>query len=321
MFLQTKTVTRTATITSLLTIGSLLFIDAAQAFTVTLENAGFETTDLTSWNKIGDAAANGTFTTVVPYAPNYQGVVTTACPSGTPSGECVDTSGVSTSRNDDSPTTTGAYNVSGIEPVSASVEIGSLQTFLGLSADTLQIARENGTITGTRTPKEGSAISQTFTADGSFTLTFNWNYLTNDGNNTRFGDQDFGFVTIYDTSSDISTRDITVLSDSSGSITTPGGTEYTTEGTYAPYTFSETFPAGTYNIGFGVVDVDGVDRSSALLIDEVLVQEIPFEFSPTLGLILSGGIFSGLYYFKKRSKIFLTVKSKKPTFMSYIPWG
>ena len=290
----TKTVIPTATMTSLLTISSLLSIDAAQAFTVTLSNTDFETGDLTDWSSTGDAGASGIFTTVTPYGgSSYQGVITTACPSGTTSGECVGTSGLSTSRNDDNGTTIGSYNVSGSEPVSASVEIATLQNFLELSADKLQIPRENGDITGTRTPKEGSAITQTFTADGEFTLSFNWNYLTNDGNSTRFGDQDFAFVTIYDTSSAIGDRDIVVLKDSDSTTniaTAPGGTEYLTEGVYEPYTFSQTFPAGEYTLGYGVVDVDGVDRSSALLIDEILVQEIPFEFSPTLGLLIFGGM-------------------------------
>ncbi len=40
-----------------------------------------------------------------------------------------------------------------------------------------------------------------------------------------------------------------------------------------------------------MVDVDNVDRSSALLIDEIyLTQEVPFEFSPALGLLIVGGM-------------------------------
>ena len=226
-----KKFTDTVTITSLLTISSLLSLDSAQAFTVTLSNTDFETGNLTGWSSTGDTGVDSTsttHTTITPYAGTYQGIITNACPSGSVSGKCVGTSGLSTSRNDDNPTSIGSYNVSGSEPVSASVEIGTLQTFLGLSADTLQIAREGGTIaaqdnTATRTPKEGSAITQTFTVDGNFTLSFNWNYLTNDGNNSRFGDQDFAFVTIYETNSDISTREITVLSNSAGTVSTPGG--------------------------------------------------------------------------------------------------
>lgn len=32
------------------------------------------------------------------------------------------------------------------------------------------------------------------------------------------------------------------------------------------------------------------------------ISEVPFEFSPTLGLVLSGGVFAGLHQFKKRIK-------------------
>lgn len=312
MFSLTKTLTRTATITSLLTISNLLSIDGVQAFTITYGdsnytdgNSGFESGSFNNsssesvWNSIGDAGVGSTFKTVSPYDGTYQGVITNAC-SGTATAECIDSSGKTTSRNDDNPATSGTYNISGSEPVSASVEISTLQNFLGLSAGTLQIAREGGSIaledpTATRTPKEGSAITQTFTTDGAFTLSFNWNYLTNDGKSDRFGDQDFAFVTIYDTSSAVGDRSITVLNDSSNSnnlASNPNGTEYLTEGTYEPYIFNQTFPAGTYTLGYGVVDVDGVDRTSTLLVDDILIsEEIPFEFSPTFGLAFVASLF------------------------------
>ena len=307
MFTLTKILTRTATITSLLTIGSLLSIDAAQAFSITYGNnnatdgnLGFESGSFdndssnTVWNSTGDAGVGATYKTVAPNAEIYQGIITTAC-SDNVIDECIDSSGKTTSRNDDEPTAAGAYNISGSEPVSASVSTPDLQNFLGLTADTLQIPREDGTIQGTRTPKEGSAISQTFTADGAFTLSFDWNFLTNDGKSDRFGNQDFGFVTVYNNNSDIGDRDIIVLDDSNSpsNITSdPNGTEYLTEGTYEAYTFSQTFPAGTYTLGYGVVDVDGVDRSSALLVDNISMQEqVPFDFSPSAGLTLVASMF------------------------------
>ena len=317
MFSITQKLIRTTALTSLVTIGSLISIDAASAFSVTYGdsnatdgNSGFESGSFnnaagqTVWNGIGDASVQGDFKTVVPYSLNFQGVITTAC-SGSASAECVGTSGLpDTVRNDDNPATTGTYNASGSEPVSASVEISDLQDFLGLSAGTLQIPRQGGTIGGTRTPKEGSAITQTFTADGDFTLSFNWNYLTNDGQSDRFGNQDYAFVTLYETGSAIGERTITVLEDSSSTTniaSEPNGTEYLTEGAYQPYTFNETFPAGEYTLGYGVVDVDGVDRSSALLLDEMVVQEIPFEFSPTSGLGLVAG-FIGLTKLRRKLK-------------------
>lgn len=315
---KTKILTRITTITGL-TIGSLLFIDAAQAFTITYGdnnsldgNSGFESGSFnnrdsvpqTVWNSIGDAEVGSTYKTVAPNTGTYQGIITTAC-SATATTECVDSSGNTTSRNDDNPATAGIYNTSGNEPVSASVEISTLQDFLGLSAGTLQIARENGTIQGTRTPKEGSAITQTFTASDAFNLSFDWNFLTNDGKSDRLGDQDFGFVTIYDNNSDIGDRNIIVLDDSSSSSnigSEPNGNEYLTEGTYEAYTFDQTFPAGSYTLGYGVVDVDGTDRSSALLVDNISMQEqVPFDFSPSAGLALVASMF-GLNRLRRRFK-------------------
>ena len=307
MFTLTKILTRTATITSLLTIGSFLSIDAAQAFSITYDNGnttdgnlGFETGSFNNgssdpvWNSTGDAGVGVTYKSVAPNDGNYQGIITTACSSNA-TAECVDSSGNTTSRKDDQPTAAGTYNFSGNEPVSASVETPALQDFLDLNADTLQIPRENGTISGTRTPKEGSAIKQTFTTDGAFTLSFDWNFLTNDGQSNTFGNQDFGFVTIYQDGSDLGDRQITVLDDSSSSsniASNPNSGEYLTEGTYEAYTFSQTFPAGTYTLGYGVVDVDGVDRSSALLVDNISMQEqVPFDFSPSAGLTLVAGMF------------------------------
>ncbi len=54
---------------------------------------------------------------------------------------------------------------------------------------------------------------------------------------------------------------------------------------YNLYTFSQ-LSAGTYVVGLGVVDIDGVGLTSGLLVDNFLVQEVPFECSPTAGIAL-----------------------------------
>ncbi len=62
--------------------------------------------------------------------------------------------------------------------------------------------------------------------------------------------------------------------------------------------------AGTYNyrVAYGVVDVDSVDRSSALLIDDFTVQQVPFKFSPTAGIALVLGLF-GCDQLRRRMKM------------------
>jgi hypothetical protein len=163
-----------------------------------------------------------------------------------------------------------------------------------------------------RTSKEGSGIYQNFTvtvtqADvdsgkNQLRLKFNWSYLTNDSTNSILGDQDFAFFTLYDTASNTDSRTINVLDDSSGNISYPldsgitnfqdtNTTRYSA-GNQEIYD-SSSLAAGTYNyrVGFGVVDVDGSDLSSALLVDNFNVEEVPFEFSPGLGLGIVAVIF------------------------------
>ena len=184
----------------------------------------------------------------------------------------------------------------------------NLQDFLGVDENTLNINRANGSLSGTRTPKEGSAIRQTITVDNSFNLSFNWHFLTNDANDSLFGDRDYSFVTIYDASSNIDARDIEVLADASSgldsSLTTfTSGTNTGGNGLsdYELYT-SSVLPAGTYVVGLGVVDVDGVGFTSALLVDNFQIQEVPFEFSPTVGIALMLGLF-GCDHLRRRRKL------------------
>jgi hypothetical protein len=294
MFITMKNLTRIVSTIGLLTVGNLIFTDAANAFSVTFsgtENLGFEN-QYNGWTTIGDTTVQSTFQTIAPQGGSYQALITNACH------DCVDNGSI---RNDDShvSATASTFNYSNTNPVTASVEqTNNLQSQLGISNNALSInAKLNGSeISGVyRTPKEGSAIlSDTFTVtDGSFTLSFNWNYLTNDGASNELGDQDFSFVTIYSvdgsgepvtyyTNND-SYSQIDVLADSTGTIPTVNDSNFATVSGYNTYT-SGVLPAGSYRVGYGVVDVDGVDRSSGLLVDNILVQEIPFEFSPGLGL-------------------------------------
>lgn len=294
-----KSLINTVGFTSLLTLSSLLTIDSAFAFSVTFNNAGFEN-QYDGWTTTGDATVQPIFQNINPTAGSSQALITNACHY------CVDGDSL---RNDDSGTKVSTFNYSNTNPVSSTVSVPSLQTALQLDADALNILVEDGTTSYRdfyRTPKEGSGIlSDTFTVtDGDFTLSFNWNYLTNDGANGDLGDQDFSFVTIYSVdgtgspinyyaNSDTYTQ-IDVLSDSTGGIpTNTTNTTFDTVSGYNTYT-SGVLPAGSYRVGYGVVDVDGVDRSSALLVDNIQIQqEIPFEFSPTLGLLIVGGMIAG----------------------------
>ena len=275
-----------------LTFGNLFLIDAAAAFSITFsgtENFGFEE-QYDGWTTFGDTTVESTFQTIAPQGGNYQALITNACH------DCVDNGSI---RNDDShvSNTASTFNYSDTNPITASVEqTNNLQSRLGISDNALSInARLNGSNIDDvyRTPKEGSAIlSDSFTVDESFEVSFDWNYLTNDGASI-LGNQDFSFVTITgtETASNNPVEIVIPLGDSSGTIPSDTSNNFAEVTGYSTYT-SDILAPGTYQVGFGVVDIDNVDRSSALLVDEIYIrQPVPFAFSPTAGIAFVLGLF------------------------------
>lgn len=306
-----------------LSLSSLLIPSTANAFSVGYGNTfdnGFA-----DWNISGDADIQDTLTgTYDGTAKSYratgtgnQAVLTTACSSTAyapteglsyQDTECYDTQDDTQPRNDDADANAGAFNYSGNDQTDANAEnsaptfpanqITNVQEFLGLSANALDID-SNGQ---DRTAKEGSAmkLNETIVADGPFTISFNWSYLTNDGQDF-LGNTDYAFITVYDENSPIESREAILIADSD-SVTIPvmdsADTAYAleTSGTYT----SDVLPGGNYVVGFGVVDINGVNRSSALLLDDFQTSAaVPFEFSPTTGIGLVAG-FIGLARLRRR---------------------
>ena len=316
MSIYLKNLIRISCIASLVGTINVIASNSAQAYSLSFSNGNFESsTDTlsngTGWEGTGSTTIRGTYSGVDPF-PNSpgntrQGVITTGCPSTIQSGECLDVDGDGQPRNDDSPTAAGTYNLLGQDQISASPETADLQQELGLSANALSIFRTidgvtydgtNGNPVLRRTPKEGSAIFQDLTLDDNgsnitdFVFSFDWDFLTNDGSGD-LGNKDFGFFSI----SGNGIEEVFVLEDSTGDISSlnSGDTNFATNtNTYATYTsepLTLTNTAGTYRVGFGVVDADGVSYSSGLLVDNFTVEEVPFDFSPTAGLGLVAGIF------------------------------
>lgn len=278
-------------IPGVLVISSFLLPNSASAVSVLFANGDFES-NYNNWSQIGDTSTRGTFQTINPINGSNQALIT---------------NGYDT-RIDDDATPASTFNYSGKNPVNSTTDpnASQLQTFLGLPTNSLSINRQNSDDNDAfRTPKEGSGIYQDFTvtvtqADvdsgmNQLQLTFNWSYLTNDSRDSILGDQDFAFFTLYDQASNLNDRIINVLDDSSGNISYPldssvtdfqdTNTTFYSAGNQNIYE-SSPLAAGTYNyrVGFGVVDVDGTDRSSALLVDNVKAKAVPFGFSPGLGL-------------------------------------
>ncbi len=305
----------------LITISNLLLINPAHAFDITFSNGGFDEPlpdgSLNSWSSAGDATFNTGIDTVNPLSNPSQAIVTTGYRDGV------------NNRSDDAGFDFNQSGIDPIDAdtlIENNTGSGDLQSFLNLDTSAFRIARSDN-LSGFRTPKEGSGIYQDIivsissadvsSGSNSFNLSFNWAYLSNDGKSPDFGSQDFSFVSIANApnntgdgflnDSNFASGLVTTLGDSDQDIYAPNGTvinpngdndfihhnidNYTTnnletltltglgEGTYR------------YRVGFGVVDVDNYDRSSALLVDNLSAKQVPFDFSPSAGLLIIAGIF------------------------------
>ncbi|MBW4427896.1 MAG: hypothetical protein KME50_26505 [Nostoc desertorum CM1-VF14] len=143
---------------------------------------------------------------------------------------------------------------------------------------------------------EGSAIKQTFTAQAGETLSFSWNFLTNEsiGDNSNPDFNDFAFARVSNNSQNLFFR----LADTTTDFLARDSDSNFFEETGFK-TFSFTIPTdGEYTLGVGVVDVGEPTIVSGLLVDEV--QAIP-EANSTVSLLFLGivGLFSALKHSQK----------------------
>ena len=318
----------------LLTISNIVFINPANAFNVNFSNGGFES-NLNDWSPTGDVTTNTGIDGVSPISGNNQAIINTGYRNLNDRIDDRDSSGGIYLDFNQSNTADpiDADNLADNNPLS-----GDLQSFLGLNTDAFSIARSDS-LPGFRLPKEGSGmyqdivvtITQTDVDQGKngFNLDFNWAYLSNDGKSPDFGNQDFSFVSIAanPTGGSIDQSDsrftdgiIELLGDSDGDIRDGNGNIDTYPSASNDFIHSDTgfydtnnvytesitgLAPGTYSyrVGFGVVDVDNLDRTSALLVDNFGVRQVPFEFSPTLGLLAVGSVFGLKTAWQKRKSV------------------
>jgi hypothetical protein len=157
----------------------------------------------------------------------------------------------------------------------------SLEAFLGLAPGSLDNLG-NGNAT------DGSAIRQTFLAEAGDILTFDWNFLTNEGTPSFFND--FSFVSL------------SVLSElgDTTSIFMNSLTPFNQETGFQ--TFSFTIPTtGTYTLGLGVTDVADNIVDSGLLVDNVKLTSVP-EPTSTFGVLALGAFGAGSFLKRKREQ-------------------
>ena len=154
-----------------------------------------------------------------------------------------------------------------------------LNEFLGLPDDTLFDLNAVG----------GTAIKTEVTANAGDILSFQWNFLTDEVQQTPF-QNDFVFFTIDDV--------LFQLTDVTTSIPDfiPSNTVFAAETGFQTESF--TFPTtGTFVVGFGVVDRDDFTVKSGLLVDKVEVIPEPLTI---LGVATATGF--GAFFKRQLSK-------------------
>jgi len=172
---------------------------------------------------------------------------------------------------DDYPEAAGAFNASGTAAAETGV-VGGIEDFIGVAMGTLNVGEDFAF--------EGSVLKQTFNVNAGDTLTFNWNFFTNEASTGA----DYAFVSI------------------NGALTTLA-TPLDAANSSLPYayttgfqTFSQTFnTASSVTLAFGVVDVNDYNVTSALWFDNVAVVPEP----ETYAMLLAG---LGLLGFASRRK-------------------
>jgi hypothetical protein len=151
--------------------------------------------------------------------------------------------------------TSGLFQALISNGIGTSATDSELESFLALTPGTLDNFG-NGNAT------QGSAIQQTFTANEGDTLTFDWNFLTNEETPSS-ANNDFAFYTI-----DLNPAGVELADTTSPDLLSTPAVNFIEETGYQTATI--TIPqSGTYTLGFGVVDTGDDIVNSGLLVDNV----------------------------------------------------
>jgi hypothetical protein len=114
---------------------------------------------------------------------------------------------------------------------------------------------------GAGAPTNGTGISQDVTVSAGDTLTFDWNFLTDElDESATFND--FAFFSVDGSAFLLASRNTSTYD----IILPPAGFDGQTDWQIGSYTFTA---AGTYKIGFGVFNVGDTGHNSVLLVDAV----------------------------------------------------
>ncbi|MGB5634899.1 MAG: hypothetical protein WBM86_19245 [Waterburya sp.] len=186
--------------------------------------------------------------------------------------------------------TDGTYQAlitNGFSDAGGSVVDSDLEEFLDLAPGSL-----DGLVGGDAT--EGSVIKQEFTVEAGDIVSFDWNFLTNEAT-PDFTFNDTAFLSVSGFTFE--------LADTGANFVDASGVDQFNEQTGAQTLTFSINAAGTYTIGFGVVDVGDEIVDSGLAIDNVAIQPsssgnisdataATTTSSPSVDLILGEGGFT-----------------------------
>jgi hypothetical protein len=164
------------------------------------------------------------------------------------------------------------------------VSTSTLESFLGVTPGSLN-GLGNGTVVN------GSAIQQTVTVAAGLTLTFDWNFLTNETIGSITFD-DFAFISLAPVSGAGTLQTLARVRDSSF-IVAPSSTGFGHMTGF--HTFTYTFTAGgTFTLSVGAVNVGDSGTASAVLVDNFQLGE-PSRVTDAQGNYTFGNLPPGTY--------------------------
>jgi hypothetical protein len=252
----------------------LLILVPASVFadSILLTNGGFETGDLTGWERVGDAGVQTAAFGTPPASGIYHALITDA-PGFCSPPFCGPIDG---------PYNGPFRDFRSVQVRSSFLPPGPLETLLGIEPGALHNFAESFTHNPLFTAVEGSAIATSFITSSTSafnTLTFDYNFLTDE---TRAG---AGFV--EDLAFYVLDGEIGYIDGQNGHGHDPlTATPFFTETGYR--SLSITIPTGgIHRFGVGVIDVEDGIVNSGIVVDNVRLIAVP---EPRTWVLLGSGI-------------------------------
>lgn len=276
--------------------GLLVVAWAAFSLVGPLINGNFATGDLTGWNTLGSGAIVGAQGNIVPTTGSFQAQIGSGndseVASVVPAFGFAKPGSVHRSARPARPAVSHSGNQSSSDPNFADVAEATLESTLNLPAGAIATALPNNFA-----PTFGSAIYQTFSATAGATLSFHWNFATNEEIPTQWD------AALYSLQSGSNPAQVFELADTTqSSVLTVAGTGANPFAIMTGYkTATVVLPStGAYTVGFISMQTGDNSVASATYIGNVQASgsssPTPAPAAWSLGLLGLGfiAIYSGV---------------------------